>query len=143
MFSLMLFIFLCFLGMLAVQFYMLRTQERLNRALRDEHAQMRVLLRAMEARLDALGCPAPKLAETAVQATPAAQDPLLHLSLEAPAAGRPRPALRPWIRRWTCTWTAAVSLFRPFPLRRETVFCSPGQSPGMRPAPAPRQRFVT
>lgn len=56
MFSLMLFIFLCFLGMLAVQFYMLRSQERLNRALRDEHAQMRVLLRAMEARLDALGC---------------------------------------------------------------------------------------
>lgn len=54
MFSLMLFIFLCFLGMLAVQFYMLRSQERLNRALRDEHAQMRVLLRAMEARLDAL-----------------------------------------------------------------------------------------
>ena len=82
MFSLMLFIFLCFLGMLAVQFYMLRSQERLNRALRDEHAQMRVLLRAMEARLDALGCPAPKLAETAVQATPAAQDPLLHLSFD-------------------------------------------------------------
>ena len=74
MFSLMLFIFLCFLGMLAVQFYM-----------------MRVLLRAMEARLDALGCPAPKLAETAVQATPAAQDPLLHLSFDAPAAKKAAP----------------------------------------------------
>ena len=80
MFSLMLFIFLCFLGMLAVQFYMLRS-----------HAQMRVLLRAMEARLDALGCPAPKLAETAVQATPAAQDPLLHLSFDAPAAKKAAP----------------------------------------------------
>jgi len=91
MFSLMLFIFLCFLGMLAVQFYMLRSQERLNRALRDEHAQMRVLLRAMEARLDALGCPAPKLAETAAQATPAAQDPLLHLSFDAPAAKKAAP----------------------------------------------------
>lgn len=91
MFSLMLFIFLCFLGMLAVQFYMLRSQERLNRALRDEHAQMRVLLRAMEARLDALGCPAPKLAEKAVQATPAAQDPLLHLSFDAPAAKKATP----------------------------------------------------
>ena len=91
MFSLMLFIFLCFLGMLAVQFYMLRSQERLNRALRDEHAQMRVLLRAMEARLEALGCPAPKLAETAVQATPAAQDPLLHLSFDAPAAKKAAP----------------------------------------------------
>lgn len=89
MFSLMLFIFLCFLGMLAVQFYMLRSQERLNRALRDEHAQMRVLLRAMEARLDALGCPAPKLAETAVP--PAAQDPLLHLSFDAPAAKKAAP----------------------------------------------------
>ena len=75
MFSLMLFIFLCFLGMLAVQFYMLRSQERLNRALRDEHAQMRVLLRAMEARLDALGCPAPKLAETACRTgSPAASE---------------------------------------------------------------------
>ena len=29
MFSIMLFIFLCFLGMLAVLFYMLRSQERL------------------------------------------------------------------------------------------------------------------
>ena len=40
MFSLMLFIFLCFLGMLAVQFYMLRSQERLNRALRDEDGEV-------------------------------------------------------------------------------------------------------
>ena len=54
MFSIMLFIFLCFLGMLAVLFYMLRSQERLCQVLRDEHAQMRVLLRAMESRLDAL-----------------------------------------------------------------------------------------
>lgn len=92
MFSLMLFIFLCFLGMLAVQFYMLRSQERLNRTLREEHAQLRVLLRAVEARLDALGCPAaPTMAETAVQATPAAQDPLLHLSFEAPAARQAAP----------------------------------------------------
>ena len=119
MFSLMLFIFLCFLGMLAVQFYMLRSQERLNRALRDEHAQMRVLLRAMEARLDALGCPAPKLAETAVQATPAAQDPLMRLRPK-----RPRPARRWSIRALTCTWIAAVrpvALFCPeagVPLRR-------------------------
>ena len=48
MFSIMLFIFLCFLGMLAVLFYMLRSQERLCQVLRDEHAQMRVLLRAMD-----------------------------------------------------------------------------------------------
>ncbi len=49
MFSIMLFIFLCFLGMLAVLFHMLRSQERLCRILRDEHAQMRVLLRAIRA----------------------------------------------------------------------------------------------
>ena len=80
MFSIMLFIFLCFLGMLAVLFYMLRSQERLCRILRDEHAQMRVLLRAMESRLDALS----GLAEPAPRPTGEvpARDPLLHLSFE-------------------------------------------------------------
>ena len=86
MFSIMLFIFLCFLGMLAVLFYMLRSQERLCQVLRDEHAQMRVLLRAMESRLDALDGSAgsePRPTETLP-----ARDPLLHLSFEdsAPSA---------------------------------------------------------
>ena len=54
MFSIMLFIFLCFFGILAVLVYMLRTQERLVQQLRDEHAQVRVLLRAVESRLDYL-----------------------------------------------------------------------------------------
>ena len=83
MFSIMLFIFLCFLGMLAVLFYMLRSQQRLCQVLRDEHPQMRVLLRAME----------PPLAVWAGSAGPdprppeplPARDPLLHLSFEAPA----------------------------------------------------------
>ncbi len=82
MFSIMLFIFLCFLCMLAVIFYMLRSQERLCRILRDEHAQMRVLLRAMESRLDALtgaADPAPRPTEDVP-----ARDPLLHLSFEDP-----------------------------------------------------------
>lgn len=52
MFSIMLFIFLCFFGILAVLVYMMRGQERLVKQLRDEHAQLRVLLRAMESRLD-------------------------------------------------------------------------------------------
>ncbi len=82
MFSIMLFIFLCFLGMLAVLFYMLRSQERLCRILRDEHAQMRVLLRATESRLDALsGVAGPALRPTGVVP---AHDPLLHLSFEDP-----------------------------------------------------------
>ena len=52
MFSIMLFIFLCFFGILAVLVYMLRGQERLVKQLRDEHAQLRVMLRAMESRMD-------------------------------------------------------------------------------------------
>lgn len=82
MFSIMLFIFLCFSGMLAVLFHMLRSQERLCRALREEHAQLRVLLRAVESRLDTLdGSAAAR--PTPTQAAPAG-DPLLHLSFEAP-----------------------------------------------------------
>ena len=88
MFSIMLFIFLCFLGMLAVLFYMLHSQERLCRILRDEHAQMRVLLRAMESRLDALDGgddPAPRPTGEL-----SAHDPLLRLSFEEPLQpGRP------------------------------------------------------
>ncbi|WP_427821366.1 hypothetical protein [Desulfovibrio sp. SGI.169] len=84
----MLFIFLCFLGMLAVLFHMLRSQERLCRILQDEHAQMRVLLRAMESRLDALSGvdgPAPRPTGAAP-----AHDPLLRLSFEEPLQpGRP------------------------------------------------------
>lgn len=52
MFSIMLFIFLCFFGILAVLVYMLRCQEKLVRQLREEHDQLRVMLRTMEARLD-------------------------------------------------------------------------------------------
>lgn len=84
MFSIMLFIFLCFLGMLAVLFYMLRSQERLCQVLRDEHAQMRVLLRAMESRLDALEGSAGS--EPRPAGTLPARDPLLHLSFEDPVS---------------------------------------------------------
>lgn len=52
MFSIMLFIFLCFFGILAVLVYMLRCQEKLVRQLREDHAQLRVMLRALESRLD-------------------------------------------------------------------------------------------
>ena len=54
MFSIMLFIFLCFFGILAVLVYMLRSQERLVRQLHEEHAQLRLLLRAVESRMDYL-----------------------------------------------------------------------------------------
>lgn len=83
MFSIMLFIFLCFFGILAVLFHMLRSQERLFRILRDEHAQMRVLLRAMESRLDALDGTEPQPTGSLP-----AHDPLLRLSFEGPAANK-------------------------------------------------------
>lgn len=66
MFSIMLFIFLCFFGILAVLVYMLRSQERLVRQLHEEHAQLRLLLRAVESRMDYLdgGQPAVALSNT-------------------------------------------------------------------------------
>ena len=66
MFSIMLFIFLCFFGILAVLVYMLRCQEKLVRQLREEHAQLRVMLRAMESRLDYLDGSQPAAADANV-----------------------------------------------------------------------------
>ena len=120
MFSIMLFIFLCFLGMLAVLFHMLRSQERLCQVLRDEHAQMRVLLRAMESRLDALDGSAGS--EPRPAGTLPARDPLLHLSFEDPVSSARTDRLGR-IRPWTCIlirlrtrapipWAAAESLRR-------------------------------
>ena len=54
MFSALLFMFFCFFGILAALFYMLKRQEQAWQLLRDEHAQLRVLLRALESRLEYL-----------------------------------------------------------------------------------------
>ena len=94
MFSIMLLIFLCLLGILAVLYHMLRSQEKLCRALHEEHAQMRVLLRSLESRLDALDVTEPAGAEFSPRgaarlaprpAPQPAEDPLLHLSFDEPA----------------------------------------------------------
>ncbi len=94
MFSIMLFIFLCFFGILAVLYHMLRSQEKLCRSLHEEHVQMRVLLRSLEARLDGLdvteqedAAPSAKgAARLAPRSAPQpAEDPLLHLSFDEPA----------------------------------------------------------
>ena len=96
MFSIMLFIFLCFFGILAVLYHMLRSQEKLCKSLHEEHAQMRVLLRSLESRLDALDVTEPAdaafsprgAARLAPRPAPApAEDPLLHLSFDEPAPG--------------------------------------------------------
>lgn len=93
MFSIMLFIFLCFFGILAVLYHMLRSQEKLCRSLREEHAQMRVLLRALESRLDGLEtADAPHASVRSAAhlaprpAVPPSEDPLLRLSFDEPAA---------------------------------------------------------
>lgn len=98
MFMLMLFMFFFFLGSIAMFMYLLKKLDTLGRALSDEHAQMRVLLRAMESRLDKIaqtekinalfnanmdtdaGLPG----ENTGQDEPAGHDPLLHLSFEKP-----------------------------------------------------------
>ncbi len=95
MFSIMLFIFLCFFGILAVLYHMLRSQEKLCKSLHEEHVQMRVLLRSLESRLDALDVAEQEdnalstkgAAHLAPRPAPQpAQDPLLHLSFDEPAA---------------------------------------------------------
>ncbi|NCB22256.1 MAG: hypothetical protein EOM56_05365 [Deltaproteobacteria bacterium] len=96
MFSIMLFIFLCFFGILAVLYHMLRSQEKLCKSLHEEHAQMRVMLRSLESRLDDLDVAAPAAVTgngaTRLAPRPAshaaaqpAEDPLLHLSFGDPA----------------------------------------------------------
>ena len=96
MFSIMLFIFLCFFGILAVLYHMRRSQEKLCKSLHEEHAQMRVMLRSLESRLDDLDVAAPAAAAgngaTRLAPRPAshaaaqpAEDPLLHLSFGDPA----------------------------------------------------------
>ena len=99
MFSIMLFIFLCFFGILAVLYHMLRSQEKLCCSLREEHAQMRVLLRALESRLDGLEAAEAPYApgKSAAHLTPRpaaapAEDPLLRLSFDEPAAAPQSPA---------------------------------------------------
>lgn len=112
MFSALLFIFFCFFGILAALFHMLRRQEQAWQLLRDEHAQLRVLLRALESRLEylatvtldpeqarraeartggdatAAGAPSrqPRDESPAAPLGASGTDPLLRLSFEEPEA---------------------------------------------------------
>lgn len=113
MFSALLFIFFCFFGILAALFYLFRREEQAWQLLRDEHAQLRVLLRALESRLEYLAavCLDPEQArraearaaqEAGEERAPAAPgaagasanpgtDPLLRLSFEEPEEPAPAP----------------------------------------------------
>lgn len=98
MFMLMLFMFCFLLAFIAMFFYMLKKMNSIAKIHSDESAQLRVLLRAVEARLD-------KLAQkdridallkgkipteegdipVDIQDNQAGHDPLLHLSFEQPS----------------------------------------------------------
>ena len=105
MFSALLFIFFCFFGILAALWYLHKSQQQAWQLLRDEHAQLRVLLRALESRLEYLAavCLDPEQArradarasrEAGEEDAPGAHadgpgassgtDPLLRLSFEEP-----------------------------------------------------------
>ncbi|MDR3320355.1 MAG: hypothetical protein LBS77_05445 [Desulfovibrio sp.] len=53
MFSIMMFMFLVFLGIVLILFYMMRASERRHNVLREELAKTQDMLRALEARLPA------------------------------------------------------------------------------------------
>ena len=101
MFSLLIFMFCFFLGSIAMFLYSLKKRESHFKSLNDEHAQLRVLLRAMESRLDHMEKYLSVCAglgnssfqpdeERASEKSPsemeasAGHDPLLHLSFEEP-----------------------------------------------------------
>lgn len=86
MFSILLFMFFFFLGIIAIFIFIARRVDAHFRSLSEENAQLRVLLRAIESHLD--GEDAPCGPKTEMPADDAAKDPLLHLSFEKTAPGR-------------------------------------------------------
>lgn len=89
MFLSMLFMFFFFLGSLVMFLYLFRKIDNIAHALSDEHAQIRVLLRAMESRMDKMSH-MEKISSILQeqmdgQEDRAGHDSLLHLSFEKPA----------------------------------------------------------
>lgn len=92
--SLMIFIFLCFLGLFVMFFFILRGQEKIHAALREEMAMLRAHMRQLESRVT--GVPMPSVSEEqpprhtpvqTTQASPTQADPLsqsLDRSLHGP-----------------------------------------------------------
>lgn len=110
MLSLMIFMFCFFLGFAALFLHLARKMDAMTRQLSDEHAQLRVLMRAMESRLEHLeiieadanmAMPDTTQADEGAPQKPeteaANNDPLLHLSFDAPRSNQnpppPDPAL--------------------------------------------------
>ena len=60
----MAFAFLCFTGVFVMFLYLMRSLEKFQEHMRDEHAQLRVQIRALEARLNTLADAAPEHASS-------------------------------------------------------------------------------
>lgn len=73
--AMMIFMFLCFAGLFLMFFFILRNQEKSRADMCEECAQLRLLLRNMDARLAALGGESPDL-------RPASAERLDALSME-------------------------------------------------------------
>lgn len=110
MFMLMLFMFFFFLGSIFMFLYVLKKMDRQETTLSEEHAQLRVLLRALESRLEKISqmerlnaimqghLNAESIFPDKNQDSDGSekQDPLLHLSFEKPGniEGTVDPGLR-------------------------------------------------
>lgn len=124
MFMLMLFMFCFFLGFVIMFYYLLARLDNQSKALSDEHAQLRVLLRALESRLEKMGQmerygvllqnqaaqqDGEGITMTQSEGVPGTpdepgHDPLLHLSFDQPSQIQERIArdleLRPPAKNW-------------------------------------------
>lgn len=121
MFMLMLFMFCFFLGFVVMFYYLLSRMDAMARAHSDEHAQLRVLLRALESRLEKMGQAerynvllreqrdGDGITMTQSEGIPGendtpGHDPLLHLSFDQPSQIQERIArdleLRPAAKNW-------------------------------------------
>lgn len=91
MFYLMLFMFFCFLGITALLFYLLRSQERYHNDMREEHAQISMRLQALEQAMTGhAGDTAPLAADRSVL-TGIPAGALSHLSLDGPTEAQAVP----------------------------------------------------
>lgn len=87
MFTVMVFLFFFFLGVLLLFWYYNHRLARQFQELSEEHAQLRVLLRALESRIEGVAA-LEKVRPTGAEQprpqvdTPSGHDPLLHLSFD-------------------------------------------------------------
>ena len=91
----MAFIFFCFTGIFVMFFYLMRSLEKFQELTRDEHAHLRVQIRALEARLDVLAGAAP--AQQAPSPAPVlpADEPLAPAPKDHPDAAPDDPLMLP------------------------------------------------